>query len=247
MLGKLDTHRLEERVLYVYTPPSYEKSPEATYPLMIVQDGQYLFMDSMVELEADFVSGVTQEIIFVGIEPNGRDQEYTPWPAPPLRAGESFGGQGDQYLQLVTETVIPFVKEQYRVVDDSEQTGITGGSLGALISLYAAFQKPHSFGRFAFMSASLWYEKFLDFIQDHSFAQSSLRLYMYVGEQEGVGRETLQRFMVPNTKKTYELLKDKVPGGIENIRFETDPDGVHDHSYFNRYFPNALRFLYPGS
>lgn len=96
------------------------------------------------------------------------------------------------------------------------------------------------------MSASLWYEKFLDFISEHDFSQKKIRLYMYVGEQEGVGRATVQQYMVPNTKRTYEILKEKVPGGPSNIQFETDPDGVHDHSYFNRYFPHAIRFLYPG-
>jgi predicted alpha/beta superfamily hydrolase len=184
-------------------------------------------------------------VIFVGIEPNRRDHEYTPWPAAPLRDTESFEGKGDLYLEFVTERVIPYVQKRYRITADAECTGITGGSLGALISLYAALQKPDCFGRFALMSASLWYENFLEYLSEKSFSQPIMRLYMYVGEQEGVGRANLQQYMVPNTMKTYEILKEKIPGGEASIRFETDPDGVHDHSYFNQYFPHAMRFLYP--
>jgi predicted alpha/beta superfamily hydrolase len=246
MQGTIDTLQWEGRTIHVYTPPSYHKDPEARFPSVIVQDGTYLFADSMAELEADFASGATQEVIFIGIEPIERNHEYTPWAAAPLLNHGSFNGEGDAYLKWVTENAIPFVRSRYRIVEEAAQTGITGGSLGALISLYAAFQKPEVFGRFALMSASLWYEKFVEFVESRSFAQPEIRIYMYVGEQEGVGRATLQQYMVPNTKKTYEILKDKVPGGSGRIKLETDPAGVHDHSYFNRYFPNALRFVYPG-
>jgi len=246
MQGKMETLVCEERTIYVYTPPSYEKAAAAAFPAVFVQDGSYLFRDSMEALEADFASGATQEVIFVGVEPIERTREYTPWAAEPLIKTESFGGQGDAYLKFVTESVMPFVRSRYRILNDPAQTGITGGSLGALISLYAAFQKPQYFGRFALMSASLWYDKFVEFVETHSFAQEDMRLYMYVGEQEGVGRATLQQFMVPNNKKVYELLQGKIPGGSRSIRMETDPSGVHDHSFFNQYFPNAMRFVYPG-
>lgn len=246
MKGNLDTLLFEDRTLYVYTPPSYERDASAMFPAIVVQDGNYLFIDSMKELEVDFASGVTQEVIFVGLEPIERNREYTPWQAEPLVNHGSFPGEGDAYLKWVTEEVLPYVRGRYRIVEDAAQTGITGGSLGALISLYAAFQKPDYFGRFALMSASLWFENFVTFVEGNAFAQSDMRIYMYVGEQEGVGRATLQQYMVPNNKKTYEILRAKIPGGSGNITFETDPVGVHDHSYFNQYFPNAIRFIYPG-
>jgi hypothetical protein len=39
-------------------------------------------------------------------------------------------------------------------------------------------------------------------------------------------------------------LKEKNPGGSSNLKFEIDMQRVHDHSYFNKYFPNAMRFIY---
>ncbi|RAV02676.1 alpha/beta hydrolase [Paenibacillus sp. YN15] len=247
MRGSLVTKWFEDRNLYIYTPPSYAEDESVYYPAVYVQDGSYLFADSMEELEADFARGVTQEVVFVGIEPVERTREYTPWKATPLQPNENLAGEGDAYLTFVTENVMPYVKEQYRILEDASRAGIAGGSFGALISLYAAYRKPAHFGRFALMSASLWYEQMMEFVESSSFAQEEIRLYMYVGEQEGVKMANLLKHMVPNTKKAYALLKDKVPGGAGSIMLETDPDGVHSHHYFNRYFPHAMKFLYPGA
>jgi predicted alpha/beta superfamily hydrolase len=245
MRGTLVTRQLEDRNIHIYTPPRYAEGDSVYFPAVFVQDGSYLFAGAIEELEADFARGVTQEVIFVGIEPVERTREYTPWQAEPLQPNEHLARQGDAYLTFVTERVMPFVRVQYRITEDASQTGIAGGSFGALISLYAAYRKPEHFGRFALMSASLWYENMLEFVESSSFAQNELRLYMYVGEQEGVRMTNLLRNMVPNTRKAYALLRDKVPGGPDSILFETDPDGIHDHHYFNRYFPHAMRFLYP--
>ncbi|KRE93366.1 hypothetical protein ASG89_07705 [Paenibacillus sp. Soil766] len=248
MQGALDTLAFANRTIYVYTPPSYSKEESSRFPSVIVQDGNYLFVDSMSALEADFASGVTEEVIFIGIEPLEHNREYTPWRADNLmNDGGFYDGEGDVYLNMVTEGIMPYVRARYRIIEYAAQTGITGASFGGLISLYAAFQKPEFFGRFALMSSSLWYENIMDFVEQHAFTQSDMRIYMYVGEQEGVGRTIIQQFTVPNTRKAYDLLSQKIPGGRDCIRLETDPEGLHLHSYFNANFPRAIRFIYPGA
>ncbi|TYP69173.1 alpha/beta hydrolase [Paenibacillus methanolicus] len=246
MRGQLSTCQFENRTIQIYTPPSYLDDESARFPAVIVQDGRYLFEGSIEALEADFARGVTQEVVFVGIEPIRRDVEYTPWEAEPLQEGECLGGEGDKYLSFVTEQVMPYVRERYRVTEDPSQIGIAGGSFGGLISFYAAFRKPDHFGRFILMSASLWYPNMLTFVENNAFAKNDIRLYMYVGEREGVGRANLLGDMVPHTRKVYEMLKPKMPGGSGQVLLEMDPEGVHTHSYFNRYFPHGMRFVYPG-
>ena len=246
MRGNVETLQFEGREIHVYTPPSYDNSKDL-FPVVYVQDGSYLFVDSIEELERDFAAGHTREIVFVGIEPVDRYREYTPWHAERVYPEIEFVGEGDRYLAFVTEKVVPYVKERYRLVDDPAQTGMAGGSLGALISLFAALKKPEFIGRIGLMSASFWYEKVMEFIEDNEFSQEELRIYMYVGEQEAVGRGNIQERMVPNTREAYRILKGKPPVGADRILFETDPEGVHEHRYFNQYFPNAMRFIYPGA
>ncbi|MBB3114664.1 putative alpha/beta superfamily hydrolase [Paenibacillus phyllosphaerae] len=245
MRGSIETISFEGRDTHVYLPPSY--NGQTSFPAVYVQDGSYLFADSLKELEDDFAQGLTQEVLFVGIEPEDRCREYTPWYAEGLLPDEQFSGEGDRYLDFVTEKVIPFIQTRYNVLDDPRQRGITGGSLGALISLFAAYRKPAYFSRIALMSASLWYENMLAYIEANPFAQDELLLYMYVGELEAKGRGNIMERMVPNTREAHRLLKDKMPGGERHIRFETDPEGVHEHRNFNQYFPNAMRFIYPGA
>lgn len=47
-------------------PKNYFKTEGKSYPLVIVQDGDYLFKD----LKAD--------VVFAGVVPKGRKQDYTP-------------------------------------------------------------------------------------------------------------------------------------------------------------------------
>jgi predicted alpha/beta superfamily hydrolase len=141
--GNLDTLEYANRTIYVYMPPSYKMDDARRFPSVIVQDGSYLFVDSMNELEADFASGVTEEVIFIGIEPQERNREYTSWRAENLvNDGGFFDGEGDVYLKMVTEEIIPYVRARYRILEDAAHTGITGASFGGLISLYAALQEP---------------------------------------------------------------------------------------------------------
>lgn len=243
MMGKIETLRFEDRAIHVYTPPSYETGGQ--YPAVYIQDGSYLFHDCIERLEDDFLNGVTQETVFVGIEPNDRYTEYTPWPAPYLRPTEPFVGGGDQYLEFLAESVMPFIQSRYRVTADPAQTGMAGGSLGALISLVGALKKPDHIRKIALMSASFWYPEALAFLERSEFRQERVRVYMYVGELEAKGRGNIQEQMVPNTRIAYAMLQRKLPGGNRDVKFETDPEGVHTHDYFASYFPNAMRFLYP--
>ncbi len=41
-----------------------------------------LFLEQMDKLESQFANGTLPELIFIGIKPADRLDEYTPWPAP---------------------------------------------------------------------------------------------------------------------------------------------------------------------
>lgn len=66
-----------------------------------------------------------------------------------------------------------------------------------------------------------------------------------VGEQEGIYKTNVQKDMVPNSQRTYEILKEQIVGTNHRLKFETDPLGTHNDTFFLHYFPNSLRFLFP--
>ncbi len=69
-------------------------------PCVYVLDGGSLFLEQMDKLESQFANGTLPELIFIGIKPTDRLDEYTPWPAPSLSpAFHDFGGKGGSFLR----------------------------------------------------------------------------------------------------------------------------------------------------
>lgn len=64
----------------------------------------------------------------------------------PFLDKRSGGGLGDRYLDFIDGNVKPLVDDQFRTLTSREHTGIMGSSMGGLISLYAFFRHPKTFG-----------------------------------------------------------------------------------------------------
>ncbi|WP_247740804.1 alpha/beta hydrolase-fold protein [Cohnella sp. LGH] len=87
--------------------------------------------------------GVLPGLIFIGIVPFDRDDEYTPFAAPNVfEPGRLFGGNATQYASYLAHTLKPYVDSRYRTLPDARNTGIMGFSLGGLISVYTALLFP---------------------------------------------------------------------------------------------------------
>lgn len=242
MLGTLTKLTREGRGVAVYAPPSYKKG-EARYPVVYIHDGGYLAFDRLNGLEHQFQTGGLPETIIVGIEPIRRNDDYTPWPAASLADGfQGFGGQGDAYLDFLTTRLKPWVDESYRTKPDAAHTMLCGASLGGLISLYAAYRCPGVFGRIGALSSSLWYEHFVQFLEERALPQAELKLYMYVGSLEGAYKTNRQRDMLAGTERTFRLLQAQGLGE-DRLRFVVAEGATHDKFFFVQQFPEALRWL----
>ncbi|WP_127488412.1 alpha/beta hydrolase [Paenibacillus ehimensis] len=244
MRGRIVAESVGGREIAVYLPPSYAAG-EAKYPVVYVQDGSYLFESSMEELEGKFARGELRELIFVGIEPISRNDEYTPWFAPALSDKfADFGGKGADYLSFVAGELKPWVDEKYRTSRRPEETGIIGASLGGLISLYAAYLFPGVFGRFGLLSASFWFPGMIGYVRAEPIAAVSRKIYMYVGSAEGIDKRNIQSTMVPHTKEAFAILSERGFSG-ERLRLEIEDGASHKAAYFIKRFPEAMAWLFP--
>ena len=144
---------------------------------------------------------------FVLLNANIRTDDYTPWP---LQASETmpmdFGGKAEEHLSFITTHVIPFCESEYGFASSAENRVIGGYSLGGLFSLYAAVNTDF-FGTVLSCSSSLWYPGVLDYLKEHSFKAVHPKLYMSVGDQEGMTSTNLTAEQTSNTmllKNFYE-------------------------------------------
>lgn len=242
-----------ERTIMVYLPPSYDSHPRRRYPVLYMQDGNNVFDAATsfagVEWGADetaqrlIEAGQIEPLIIVAIYNDAnRIDEYTPF-----RDSQHGGGQGDKYLQFLTETVKPFIDKTYRTRVGRENTGIAGSSLGGLISLYAVFARPEVFGRAAAMSPTLgWADRAVfDYVRAHVQPQHP-RLWIDVGTAEGHSQPPVETSAYVQACRDMAKLLATLGFKPERELHLEVVEGArhHEHDWAAR-FDRVLRFLYP--
>ena len=139
------------------------RSGSRHYPVLYMHDGQNLF-DGATSYAGEWYVDETMEglasqgieAIVVGIPNIGsrRFNEYIPFPAPDLP-----DAQGDLYVAFIADTLKPMIDRDFRTLPGRTTTGIMGSSLGGLISLYAFFKRPDTFGLTGGVSPALRWGK----------------------------------------------------------------------------------------
>lgn len=236
-LQKIQKLLWKGRLLTIALPKRYENDKFNSVPFhtVIVQDGSYLF-DKLV-------NNYPSNVMFVGVEPIERNREYTPWIEDV--SGQHYGGEAEQYLDLLEFELIPYLKEKYHIFDKSAYLTIGGGSFGALLSIYALVTRPYLFGKYLLMSTSMWYPGFIDFLKKVDNIKYPRDVYWYVGELEGAGYSNILENMVPCTKEGVEILEEKLINPQSRLTFTTHPKGVHCHYFFEKYFTEGInKILY---
>lgn len=147
-------------------PPGYRDPANKTqrYPVLYLTDGQSLFgACSVAEWHADRViahlisTKRIPPVIVVGMDHGGRRfraKEYLPWGDSALSPPELEPG-GKYFPAFVLDEVVPFIEKHYRVARGSANRFIGGASYGAGAALFAAMERPGSFGGLLLESPSL--------------------------------------------------------------------------------------------
>lgn len=184
------------RAIRIYLPRNYKTSQQA-YPVWYMHDGQDLFDEATSEGRLGPVEwGIDETLerlgdhyIIVGIdheyEKNRREREYAFFPTSQTPVAE-----GKQYLAFIVHTLKPYIDANYRTRKDKDNTGIAGGSLGGLISLYAGLTYPEVFGKVGVFSPSLWQDQqqlqtYMDgFTPEQIRLLQQQRYFFYAGGRE---------------------------------------------------------------
>lgn len=204
----------ENREYYVCLPASYMYG-DKHYPVVYVQDGDRLFpiLEELLNTDA---AGLPEHII-VGVVPQNRGDDYTPWPAPAVMDGApAFGGLGDQYLQFLANGLKPHIDAGYRTLPGPLDTALIGVSLGGLISLYAIYRQD-CFGCAVSISGSLWYPGFVSFMQSSIPRNADTRVLFLSGRGEGAGDPPPLRHSLKCLRRAHLILEKQIPHNVPII------------------------------
>jgi enterochelin esterase-like enzyme len=236
-----------QRDLIVYLPPGYDRQPSRRFPVLYLHDGQNLFdgatsfipgMDWHVGHTADqFIEeGRVEPLIIVGIYNAGKQRlgEYTPTRMPRLG-----GGRANRYAKFLLDEVRLFVKRQYRVLEEAENTGIGGSSLGGLVSLYLGLRQPQIFGKIAALSPSVWWnERVILRFADAAPVHPLPRIWLDIGTREGPRIvDDVERFRDVLIRKGWQL--------DHNLHYQRVEGAEHNEAAWAQRVGPFLQFLFP--
>ncbi len=215
------------RKLWIYTPPGYDNS-EATYPLLILMDGQWANGPLQVPQIADTLikhGRMAPALIAMvqSAEPQNRIREYV--------------GNDRQYGSLLLE-VLPMVQVSYRV--DPTRLSLGGVDVGAVAAAHAALLNPAVFSSLILISPPLGKGADEDLLQTYATRFRNARV---LPERifQSVGRyEARSRFLRP-----AEALRDILRSRPEvDYRYYEIGSG-HGLVGFRSILPEALAWTVP--
>ena len=239
-IPQLNRHRR----IWLYLPPDYATSTK-NYPVLYVHDAQNVF-DVQTSFSGEWevdesLNNLFQQgdygCIVVGID-NGEGErlnEYSPWVNP-----QYGGGQGDEYVDFLVNTLKPYIDANYRTLPGRLTTGIMGSSMGGLISMYGFSERQDVFSKAGVFSPAFWFadNNPANHVASHP-KQGPARVYFLAGgdEPQYVTDDILQ---VSNAMNTA--------GFTASERFVKLPsDGEHSEWFWAREFPEAYQWLFAGA
>ena len=229
------------RRIWIYLPKDYETSHKK-YEVMYLQDAQNLFDDATSyagEWQVDetlnkIFEKTGKSLIVVGIDNGGekRIEELSPY-----KNAKYGGGNGDNYVKFIVETLKPFIDKNYRTKPQRKFTTIGGSSLGSLISVYAAVKYPETFGKVLAFSSAFWFnaKELNEFISSSKVNLKQQKYYFIQGKHEDEDMEEQTNRVIENLKS-----KNVKP---KNIFLKIDEDGKHNEMYWRREFEETVLWL----
>jgi len=181
----------EEREIQILLPESYSNNIGATYPVIYLMDGDYVFHG--VSGMLDFMANKAQlipDVILVAIADKGTDK-YRQYMTPtgltaPLKKEDA--GKAEQFLTFLTEEVKPYINSNYRAADNAI---LVGHSMGGLFVFNALLESPASFEHFVSMSPSIWLNDHAIMVKAKSFIEKDentpTSLYLSLGDENRQG------------------------------------------------------------
>lgn len=237
----------DERLVSVYLPQGYDESDEA-YPVMYMFDGQNAFEDEQGAYGKawglhEFLDGWQKPLIVVGLQSSSegdrRLAEYCPYHLAP-RSWEGLRGRGRATMDYIVQTLKPLIDTRFRTMPERACTGVMGGSMGGLMSLFAATAYNGVFSKAACVSPalSMCYPQLAHEIRE-AWIDPDTRVYISWGENEARDKRALTHLSLQSLTLANSLMEK----GARVFPWLQE-DGRHCEEDWSRQTAQFMRFLW---
>ena len=234
----------ENRKIWVYTPPNFNKSGEL-YHFLVIFDGKAFleFTKTPIILDNLQVDNVIPPVVAIFIHnysgyQRGKDLNCYP-----------------PFAKFIAKELVPWTQRNYHISSNPKQLVTIGSSSGSLIASLIGFKYPETFGKilsqsgyYAWSPGTEWFQLNYQFYgKDYvrwwtkedeveeewlvkQFLKSEklpLKFYINVGNLETRAIKAIRNFRNMLQKKGYTHYYEEYPGGHEYIAWrEYLPDGL---------------------
>ena len=242
------------KTVHVWTPKDYDPRSTEKYAVIYALDSQW--MVNLAKLgqnpedclnltvqAASMTATTGYKAIIVAVDCFGdmgmtnRDNEMVPDIGAETTESSKYERLGSDFSDFISETLVPYIQENYNVYDDALHTAITGLSLSGLEAFYIAMEHPEQFGTVGALSPSLWMyddEGWSNYLKTKSFGEDPPFVYLYTGS---AGGDT-----DPDVTQMYNRLKD-MGYPTEKMTLHYYEWGMHGDSFWRGVLAEFLEVL----
>ena len=152
--------------------------------------------------EVTAIAQSTHRFLFAAIPVESWNDALSPWESPAVWGKQGFGGNAADTLCFLTEQVIPVLKQQFELPENTKI--ILGGySLAGLFALWASTQTDLFYG-VAAASPSVWFPGWMEFEQQHPI--QAQRIYLSLGDKEEHTKNAVMAAVGDNIRTLHSRL-----------------------------------------
>ena len=170
--------------------------------VLIIQPIDKEYNDTAERQARVFSLRAKEHFLLVAFEVDKWNRDLTPWEAPSPFGDEDFGDRAGDTLTFITDKLIPVVLRKFKLPENIPV--ILGGySLAGLFSLWSGYQTDR-FTAVAAVSPSVWYNGWIEYVQDKRPMAKSI--YLSLGDKEDKTDNSAVAVVRERIIEQYELL-----------------------------------------